>query len=108
MKRRDFLTLIGLSGGAASLLTSLEVLGLMNVPQARSLEGPFLSQTRNRKKVLILGSGISGMVAALELRKAGYDCTIVEANERPGGRCFTLRNGTEVTEVDGTRAVCDF
>jgi len=47
--------------------------------------------TPNRPKVLIVGAGLSGMVAALELRSAGYDVTILEATARPGGRVHTLR-----------------
>jgi len=45
----------------------------------------------NRPKVLIIGAGLSGMSAALELRTAGYDVTILEATARPGGRVHTLR-----------------
>jgi monoamine oxidase len=42
---------------------------------------------------VILGAGIAGMVAALELGKAGYECRVLEARSRPGGRNWTLRGG---------------
>lgn len=35
--------------------------------------------------MLVLGAGLGGMTAAYELRKAGYNVTILEYNERPGG-----------------------
>jgi monoamine oxidase len=43
------------------------------------------------KKVLILGAGISGLVAGFELMQLGHDVTILEARTRPGGRVHTLR-----------------
>ncbi|HZI46847.1 MAG TPA: FAD-dependent oxidoreductase [Pyrinomonadaceae bacterium] len=43
------------------------------------------------RKVLILGAGMAGLVAAYELTKLGHDVTILEARTRPGGRVHTLR-----------------
>jgi monoamine oxidase len=43
------------------------------------------------KKVLILGAGMAGLVAAYELSKLGHDVTVLEARTRPGGRVHTLR-----------------
>ena len=43
------------------------------------------------KKVLILGAGMAGLVAAYELTQLGHDVTILEARMRPGGRCHTIR-----------------
>lgn len=43
------------------------------------------------KKVLVLGAGLAGLVAAYELSHAGYDVTVIEARERCGGRVQTLR-----------------
>src|SRR5882762_5895967 len=43
------------------------------------------------KKVLILGAGMSGLVAGYELSQLGHDVTILEARSRPGGRVHTLR-----------------
>ena len=56
--------------------------------------------------MVILGAGIAGMVAAWELSKAGYHCTILEARERAGGRSWTIRNGTRVEMTDGTSQTC--
>ena len=43
------------------------------------------------RKVLILGAGMAGLVAAYELTKLGHDVTVLEARTRPGGRVHTLR-----------------
>lgn len=51
----------------------------------------------NKKNILIVGCGISGMVSAALLRKAGHTVTIVEANTRVGGRIKTFRNTEDKT-----------
>jgi len=38
------------------------------------------------KNPIIIGAGISGLIAALELEKAGYNPTILEASDSVGGR----------------------
>ena len=42
-------------------------------------------------KIAIVGAGMAGLVAGYELKKAGYDVTILEAQNRIGGRVFTVR-----------------
>jgi monoamine oxidase len=44
-----------------------------------------------RKKVIIVGAGMAGLVAAYELKRAGHDPLIIEAQHRVGGRVLTLR-----------------
>jgi len=44
------------------------------------------------KKMLVLGAGMAGLVAAYELSKLGHDVTVLEARTRPGGRVHTLRD----------------
>ena len=43
------------------------------------------------RKVLVLGAGMAGLVAAYELTKLGHEVTVLEARTRPGGRVHTLR-----------------
>jgi monoamine oxidase len=56
---------------------------------------------RAANSVVILGGGIAGLASAYELGKAGYRCTILEARSRTGGRNFTVRKGTEQTDLNG-------
>jgi monoamine oxidase len=60
------------------------------------------------KEVLILGAGLAGMAAAYELAKLGYRCTILEARERAGGRCWSIRKGSAGEEAGSGRQVAGF
>lgn len=44
-----------------------------------------------RKKVIVVGAGMAGLVAAFELLKQGHEPIILEARSRVGGRVYTLR-----------------
>lgn len=59
------------------------------------------------KSVIILGAGIAGMTAALEMSRLGYTCTILEARATAGGRIRTLRSGDVIDEIDSTQT-CQF
>ncbi len=43
------------------------------------------------KRVIIVGAGMAGLVAGYELARAGHDPLILEAQNRVGGRIYTLR-----------------
>jgi monoamine oxidase len=45
----------------------------------------------SRKKVVVVGAGLAGLVAGYELKLAGHDPLIIEAQQRVGGRVYTLR-----------------
>jgi monoamine oxidase len=45
------------------------------------------------KEVVVIGAGLGGLSAAYELQKLGYRVTILEAQERVGGRVLTEREG---------------
>ncbi len=38
------------------------------------------------KKAIIIGAGIGGLTTALRLKKLGYDVSVFEKNEKPGGK----------------------
>jgi len=52
------------------------------------------------KRALVLGSGVGGLTTAYELLKqdSGMKVTVLEARDRTGGRCMSLRTGDTVTE----------
>ena len=51
---------------------------------------------KNKKKVVIIGSGVGGLSTAALLAKRGYDVTVLEKNENLGGRAniFTAEGFT--------------
>jgi monoamine oxidase len=49
-------------------------------------------RTGKSKKVIIVGAGLAGLSAGYELKKAGHNPIILEAQQRVGGRVYTLRD----------------
>jgi monoamine oxidase len=45
----------------------------------------------DRRRVLVLGGGLAGLVAAYELERQGHDPIVLEAQNRVGGRIHTIR-----------------
>lgn len=44
------------------------------------------------RKVIVIGAGVAGLAAAQELKKHGFDVTVLEARSRIGGRIWTDRD----------------
>jgi len=108
LTRREFLMRAGHVGGYSAAFVLMQSLGLLAIPEAVGETGPLRLVDGRGTRVVILGGGIAGLVAAYELGKAGWSCTILEARQRPGGRNWSVRNGTEVDFTDGTRQTCAF
>src|ERR1700761_4809891 len=106
LRRRDLLSLIGVMAGSAAMYHAMTSLGFASESR---YQGPIkLEGDPKGASVLILGAGLAGMTAALELRKAGYQVQILEFNGRPGGRNWTLRGGDTFTELGGATQTCGF
>jgi monoamine oxidase len=52
-------------------------------------------------RVVVIGAGFSGLVAAYELSQAGYDVTVVEARNRVGGRVISFSDMVPGKVVEG-------
>src|SRR5262245_30440307 len=106
LTRRGFLTRIGSIGGSAAVLTALESwnMGIASTQNAP----PRLGGSGKGRSIVIVGAGLAGLGAAYELTRAGYECTLVEARKRSGGRVLTARRGFEMQELGGLPQKCEF
>lgn len=106
--RRQFLNMVGAAGGSAAIYQASVALGLISSTAAADTPRADLAPVgRNGRSVVILGAGISGLVSAYELERAGYRVTILEASHRAGGRNMTVRRGDRIDEM-GNPQVCEF
>jgi monoamine oxidase len=106
LSRRHFLNLVGAAGGSTAIYKTSLALGLMQDT------GPVATMDlhhvgRSPRRVVLLGAGVANLAIAYELESAGYDCTILEASHRFGGRNLTLRHGDKIDEM-GYNQVCNF
>ncbi len=102
--RRKFIRDVVRAGG--SVYAALSALGY---PQdTRPAPRLDLPGAGDGEMVLILGAGLAGLCAAFELEQRGYVCQILEADDRPGGRARTIRNGDRIAEAAAPQQVADF
>lgn len=52
--------------------------------------------------VIVIGAGLAGLAAALELESAGLDVIVLEAQQRVGGRIFSMQHLGSNAEAGGT------
>lgn len=109
MTRRNLLAGMARLGGAGAVYETLAAWDFLKAPPAMAASLALPSDSGKGKTVAILGAGISGLCAAYELDRAGYDCVILEATRRAGGRSLTLRRGDSFKEMgDAPMQVCEF
>jgi len=106
LTRRSLFANIGKFAGMAAMY---EAMASMAFAAESTFKGPIeLSGAPKGTKVLILGAGWAGMVAAYELRKAGYQVKILEYQNRSGGRNWSLYGGDSYTELGGFKQDIQF
>jgi len=106
MSRRSLLRMIGTVAGSATMYQAMSALGFA---ADSPYQGPIdLSGAPRGASVIVLGAGVAGMTAAIELRDAGYEVQVLEYNSRAGGRNWTLRGGDRYTELGGLTQECRF
>lgn len=54
---------------------------------------------KRREKIIIIGAGISGLIAAQKLQSFGFEVLILESRDRVGGRIATFRKGNYVSDI---------
>jgi monoamine oxidase len=105
LSRRAFIERLGGIGGTGLVMAGMSALGFGI--ESRAATPPNLSGGGG-KKIVVLGSGVAGLTSAYELSKAGYEVTLLEARDRIGGRSYTARKGTKLTELGGEPQTCTF
>lgn len=106
LTRRQLLAMVGAAGGATAIYQTSMAMGLMQ-------DGGMVARLdlkdvgNSKKKVVVLGAGVSGLAVAYELERVGYDVTVIEASHRLGGRNMTIRRGDVIDEM-GNKQVCEF
>jgi monoamine oxidase len=93
----------GVSRRAFVAQATLNAMGLLATPVAFAAPPRLEPGSGKGRQVVILGAGIAGLTAAYCLGKAGYQCRILEARARPGGRVWTIRGGDRLEETDSSQ-----
>ena len=90
--RREFIKKSIILSLGASYIISCEDNDMLNNSDTPDSDEESGGTNDDIKKVIIIGAGISGLVAGYDLTVAGYDVTILEARDRIGGRVLTIRS----------------
>ena len=105
ISKRAFLQALGAAAGVGAVYRGMEALGLARSGAAHAAPPELPRGSGAGRSVAILGAGMAGMIAAHELSKAGYRCTVLEASDRAGGRNLTVRAGDAIEETDSRQVV---
>ncbi len=106
VSRRDLLALIGTVAGSAAMYQAMSSLGFA---ANSAYTGPItLSGDVRGASVLILGAGLAGMTAALELRKAGYRVQVLEFNRVRADATGLCGAATHSPSSAASRRLCAF
>lgn len=106
--RRDFIQRVGQAGGFSGAFATMQSLGLLGQVATAASVPDIAPDAGKGIKAVVLGGGVAGLVSAYEMTKAGFDVTVLEARERPGGRNWTVRDGTTVEFTDGWKQTANW
>ena len=108
LTRRQFLQTTTAAGGYSAGFLMMQSLGLAGAAksEASMIDAP--SAIGKGTKVIILGGGVAGLSSAYELGKLGYNCTLLEVRDRPGGRNWSVRRGTKIELNDHPLQTCEW
>lgn len=106
MTRRNLLAGMARLGGVGAVYETLAAWEFLRPPPAMAASLALPKGSGQGRTVAVLGAGVSGLCAAWELDRAGYDCVILEPARRAGGRSLTLRRGDAFRELGGPLQVC--
>ncbi|MEE2788419.1 MAG: FAD-dependent oxidoreductase [Myxococcota bacterium] len=98
MDRRNFLKVAGASGAAATMAPWQAATARPKKPRRIEPANPTAPMTlpfRGAKTALVIGAGLGGLSAALELAERGYAVKIREASDVIGGRLATRTMTTQ-------------
>lgn len=91
--------MIGTVAGSAAMYHAMTALGHA---QESPYRGPIrLTCDPRGAHVVVLGAGLAGLAAALDLKNAGYRVTVLEFDRKAGGRCLTMRGRDRHEEPGG-------
>ncbi len=79
--RRQMLAAVGAAGAA----------GALQGCAPESVTEAAVSEARASTRVVVVGAGLAGLTAAFRLTQRGFSPVVYDANNRAGGRCFSLR-----------------
>lgn len=106
MSRRSLFRMIGMAAGSAVMYQAMTELGFA---AESGYKGPIkLEGNPKGTTVLVLGAGLAGLTAALEMSRAGYKVQVLEYQNRAGGRNISIRGGDVVPEMGPYTQRCEF
>ncbi|HEX7872356.1 MAG TPA: FAD-dependent oxidoreductase [Sphingobium sp.] len=91
LRRRSFLSAMG----------GLVAAGVGGAPVRAAIAAP-------SRRVIVIGAGIAGLVAAQEVESRGGEAILLEARDRVGGRAWTVRGGDVIRHVGEEDQRVDF